>query len=179
MFDTRPASDPVAVALSWTAARGIDIRRWPDDGRPASPDHPVLYLVAADTEPPGCDLLEDWLRLPIDLDELNARADRLLSRAAETGATLIRLDEGGALHVGDVVVILSEQESRLMQALVDNQGQLVLREDLHRVVWPEGAPSDPRALDNRIKSLRLRLKGLPVRIHTVRGWGLLLESASA
>lgn len=176
MFDTRPTSDPVAVAMSWTAARGIDIRRWPDDGRPTSSGHPVLYLVPAGIEPPRCALLDDWLRLPLDLEELNARSDRLLARAAEVGATLVRVDDGGALHVGDVIVILSEQESRLMRALTERQGQLVLREELHRAVWPDGEPNDARALDNRIKSLRLRLKGLPVQIHTVRGWGLLLET---
>jgi hypothetical protein len=176
MFDTRPTSDPIAVALSWTASRGIDIRRWPDEGRPTSPGHPVLYLVPVGIEPPRCAPLDDWLRLPVDLDELNDRSDRLLVRAAEVGATLVRVDEGGALHVGDVVVILSEQESRLMRSLVEHQGQLVLREELHRIVWPDGEPNDPRALDNRIKSLRVRLRGLPVEIHTVRGWGLLLET---
>lgn len=174
MFDTRPATDPVAVTLSWTASRGIDIRSWPQDGRPTSSEHPVLYLVPAGAEPPRCGVLEDWLRLPIDLDELHARADRLLARAAHTGAALIRVDEG-ALHVGEHIVILSEQEERLMRALADQPGRLVPRDELQRAVWPDGAPADPRALDNRVKTLRARLRGLPLRIHTIRGQGLLLE----
>lgn len=179
MFDTRPTSDPVAVALSWTAARGIDIRSWPDEGRAGPPDHPALYLVPVGIDPPRCALLEDWLRSPVDLDELKARADRLLARAADLGATLVRVDDGGVLHVGEVAVILSEQEARLMRALTERQGQLVRREELHRIVWPDDEPADPRALDNRIKTLRVRLKGLPVQIHTVRGWGLLLDTVGA
>lgn len=174
MFDTRPATDPVAVAMSWTASRGIDIRRWPQDGRPIASEHPVLYLLAPGAEPPRCGLLEDWLRLPIELDELHARADRLLARAATTGAALIRVDDG-ALHVGDSIVILSEQEERLVRVLIERQGQLVPRGELQRAVWPDGAPADPRALDNRVKTLRARLRGLPLRIHTIRGQGLLLE----
>jgi DNA-binding response OmpR family regulator len=174
MFDTRPATDPVAVALSWTASRGIDIRCWPQDGRPTSAEHPVLYLLPVGVEPPRCGVLEDWLRLPVDLDELHARADRLLARAASTGAALIRVDDG-ALHVGEHIVILSEQEERLVRALADRPGQLVPRDELQLAVWPDGAPADPRALDNRVKTLRARLRGLPLRIHTIRGQGLLLE----
>ncbi|HWJ60332.1 MAG TPA: winged helix-turn-helix domain-containing protein [Acidimicrobiales bacterium] len=179
MFDTQAASDPVAVTLSWTASRGIDIRTWPEDGRPTSNDHPVLYLVPVDVEPPRCTLLDDWIRVPLDIEELRARSDRLLARAAAQGATLIRVDDDGVLHVGDAVVILSEQESRLMRALAEKRGQLVLREDLHRAIWTDGEPNDARALDNRIKTLRHRIKGLPIKVHTIRGWGLLLDTTPA
>jgi DNA-binding response OmpR family regulator len=77
--------------------------------------------------------------------------------------------------VGEHIVILSEQEERLVRALADRPGQLVPRDELQLAVWPDGAPADPRALDNRVKTLRARLRGLPLRIHTIRGQGLLLE----
>ena len=42
-------------------------------------------------------------------------------------------------------------------------------------VWPQEPPDDPRALDNRVKAVRKRIEGTGLRIHTVRGRGLLLE----
>ncbi len=85
------------------------------------------------------------------------------------------MDDHDVLRVGDQIVILSPQEARLIGALIDALGHLVVREQLMSAIWPDAAPDDPRALDNRLKALRARLEGLPLRIHTVRGRGLLLE----
>ena len=172
------ASDPIATALSWIASRGVEIRQHTSStagALDAPVDHPVLHLVDVGVEAPRCTELEDWVRHPIDLDELYARSDHLLARAQRMGASLVRISEDDTLHVGSSIIILSEQEVRLMGTLVDHLGELVLRDDLAAVVWPEGPPQDPRALDNRVKALRRRLEGTPLQIHTVRGRGLLLE----
>jgi len=79
------------------------------------------------------------------------------------------------LRVGDDMVVLSRLEARLMRTLIDSMGMLVLRADLVAAVWPDGPPADPRAIDNRIKSVRARLVGFPLRIHTIHGRGLILE----
>jgi DNA-binding response OmpR family regulator len=178
MSDTTRSLDRLPVAISWVESRGIETRPWPSpDGHPHT-DHPVLYLVEPGAEAPRCGPLEDWVREPVDTDELFARADRLLVRARELGASLTRVDGDGTLRVGDQIIILSDQEARLMRALLDQVGQLVLREDLTAAVWPDDPPADPRALDNRLKTLRQRLRGVPLKIHTVRGWGLLLEQVA-
>ena len=172
------ATDPVARTLSWIATRGVETKPWTaNDSHPRSeaPDHPVLYLVEPDAAPPTCDELEDWIRLPLEHDELIARTDRLVARALRSGAAYTRVDDDDVLRVGDDMVALSALEARLMRCLIEAMGTLVLRDDLTATVWPEGPPSDPRALDNRVKSLRKRLDGLPIRLHTVRGRGLLLE----
>lgn len=166
--------------LELAARRGVEIRPWPPEdtgsggaGRPAA--HPVLYVVSPDAPPPWCGELEDWLREPVDADELGARIDRLLARGRRFGATLVLVDDDDVLRVGDRLLILSPQEARLLRALVADLGQLVLRADLEAAIWPEGLPDDPRALDNRVKTLRERLVGLPLQLHTVRGRGLLIE----
>lgn len=175
----RPASDVLASDLSWIADRGIQVRPWPpaphDTFSSPSPDQLILYLVDPAGSPPPCAELHDWIRLPGDRDELLARADRLLVRGRRRGAGLLLVDEHDVLRVGDQIVILSPQEARLIGALIDALGHLVVREDLMAAIWPDEVPDDPRALDNRLKSLRTRLDGLPLRIHTVRGRGLLLE----
>lgn len=184
------ARDPIARALSWVASRGVEVRPWPPpapdhaaalvDGAPAfrgssEPSHPVLYLVEPGMEPPICHDLEDWVRIPLDLSELTARADRLVAWSRDLGAVYTRIDEDDLLRIGDAMVVLSPLEARLMRTLIDSMGMLVLREDLVAAVWPDGPPCDPRALDNRIKAVRARIKGLPLCIHTVHGRGLVLE----
>lgn len=172
------ARDPIARALSWIESRGIDVQPWPAPASAAPvdrSDHPVLYLVEPDAPAPRCGDLEDWVRCPLDLAELTARADRLIGWSRDLGASYTRVDEDDLLRVGDRVVVLSSLEARLMRRLVDSMEMLVLREDLIASVWPDGPPQDPRALDNRIKALRVRLADVPLQIHTVHGRGLLLS----
>ncbi len=182
------AGDPIARALSWISTRGVEVRSWPpptpdgpaeltDVGPPSAtePIRPVLYLVEAGMEPPICGDLEDWVRIPIDVGELTARADRLIAWARDLGTVSTRIDDDDLLWVGDEMVVLSPLEARLMRTLIESMGMLVLREDLMVAVWPGGPPSDPRALDNRVKAVRARIDGLPLCVYTVHGRGLVLE----
>ncbi len=173
-----PAVEPslaaVAPELTWLAERGLVVRL---PGEAAAPDHeggPVLHILARDGAPPSCGPLEDWIRLPVDRDDLIVRADRLLDRSRDLVADPV-LVEDGILRSGELVEVISPQEERLMAALLATPGHLVSREALIEAIWPEEPPADPRALDNRVKTLRRRLQPFPLRIHTVRGRGLLVE----
>ena len=182
MSNTAIASgDSIARTISWISTRGVELRPWNDlSSAPLEPvDHPVLYLVEPGVEPPRCHDCEDWIRLPLEVDELTVRADRLIAWSREAGALYTRVDDDDVLRVGDDMVVLSELEARLMRRLIDSMGMLVLRADLIASVWPSGPPADPRALDNRIKALRSRLVGLPLRIHTIHSRGLILERVRA
>lgn len=174
----RSTADPVASAVAWISHRGIRVVRWSPAGAepsPTPPDHPILYLVEEGDPPPFCSELEDWARAPFDVDELHARADRLHLRAREVGAQRTFVDDDGTLRVGSELVIVSRQEAAVLRLLVDRLGEMVARDDLVAHLWPDGPPSDPRALDNRVKTLRQRLGGTPLVLHTVRGRGLLLD----
>lgn len=178
----RPTSDPIARALAWISTRGIEVVHWRTDHfvpdhDPA--DHPVLYLVPAGAlPPPSWGPLEDWVRFPTDSGELYDRAERLINRAAEAGSSLTEVDDDDVLRVGPKLVPLSPLESKLIRALMEQVGCIVSREEIEARLWPDGSPGDERALDNRLKRLRQRLDGLPLRIHTVRGRGFLLERLS-
>lgn len=172
------ARDPITRALSWLSTRGVEVRTWPP--APGTPDpgpvdHPVLFVVEPGAEPPLCRDLEDWVRLPLDLAELSARADRLVAWSRHLGTVYTRVDDDDILRVGDQMAVLSELEARLMRRLIASMDMLVLREDLIEATWPDHRPADNRALDNRVKAIRARLVGLPLRLHTVHGRGLLLE----
>jgi len=182
----RLARDPIDDALAWASSHGIRVAPWPPPGPtgadplpldPTSdPPEAVLYLVAADAHPPvGWSELEDWVRLPAAPDEVFRRAERLLMRAAQAGARATSVDDDGLLQVGERRVVLSTIEARLMRLLLAHAGQLVTREEAVEVMWPDGPPQDPRALDNRLKSLRRRIETSSLRVHTIRTRGLLLE----
>lgn len=168
---------PVEEALEWITARGIRVeeRGTASSATERDGDRAVLHLVEPGDDPPACSELEDWIRRPLDRDELYARADRLLARLAEHRAAQVAVDDENILRVGARLVVLSPLEARLVRTLLDQVGRIVTREALARAIWPDGPPSDPRALDNRVKATRGRLASVPIRIHTVRGRGLLLE----
>lgn len=170
--------DPADQALAWAAARGIDVRRWPD---PAAPivDHlvrqPVLHVVEPEADPPRVGELQDWVRRPLDPDEVYARADRLLTRARRSGPVRLAVDPDGVLAVDDRLVILSPTQTALASLLVSRLGEVVAREELVAHLWPDRA-RDLRLLDKPLGSLRRRLHGLPLRLHAVRHRGILLAT---
>lgn len=177
-----PESDAVARALAWTAARGVRVellRSTAIDPDEIPVDHPTLYLVEPGTAPPvQWGELEDWIRLPADGEEIYDRVERLLARAGDLDASSVHVDADDVLRIDARIVPLSPMDAELVRVLLERSGRIVTRPQLEALLWPAGRPSDPRALDNRLKRLRNRLVGLPLRIHTVRGRGLLLERAA-
>lgn len=178
-FPGASVSDPVEEALARVAGRGVSVVRWPGSPTPdrSTEGRAVLYVVDPGAEPPWCDELADWIRRPVALSELHARADRLVARLNGRRPGSVAIDEDDVLRIDRRRVILSPLEARLLRVLLDEAGRVVTRDQLARAVWPEGPPTDPRALDNRVKVTRARLGGAPLRIHTVRGRGFLLETA--
>lgn len=193
------ATDPAGEVIGRIVQRGVQVERWPTgaDGRasgvaghgsgpstPSAPttpaDRPVLYLVEPGVAPPTLwGELEDWVRLPADAEELHSRADRLSWRAGGLRAARIVIDDDDLLHVGETMVALPGTEARLLRHLLAAEGSLVARVAAAGAMWPDGPPSDPRALDNRLKELRRRITGLPIQITTVRGRGFVLEQRPA
>jgi DNA-binding winged helix-turn-helix (wHTH) protein len=177
----RRAGDPLATILDRIAGRGISVQPWlstvqgqgSGDG---DPPRPTLYLVEPGAPPPPTwGEVEDWVRLPLDLDELQARADRLHERAWVAGAVATEVDDDGILRVDRHLVILSPLEARLVRLLLARRGEVVGRDEAEASMWPDGPPDDQRAMDNRVKHLRRRLADLPLRIWTVRGRGYLID----
>lgn len=172
---TLDTEEPVRRALAWIAARGIDVRPWPhpDGHPPAGASRAVLHVVQADAEPPRCGEREDWIREPLDRDELYARADLLLARAQRHGPVSVEVDDDGILRVDDRIVILSPTEADVLRVLVSHLDRIVDRADLVRAVWGR-ADAEVRLLAKHVAALRRRLDGLPLELHAVRGRGLLL-----
>lgn len=160
----------------------VDLVRWPsqrqrrDQLRDARV--PRLLLVEPDAPAPiAVDPLEDWVRLPVDRNDLQARIDALSARGREAGIASPRLDEWGVLRFGTRQVTLPPLEARLASVLVEAFRSVVRRDDLTRVGWPGDNPGR-NALDVHILRLRRRVEPIGLSIRTVRSRGYLLESAS-
>lgn len=175
------ATGTVDRALARATARGVAVRAWSDPlaGRPDPQVHqPVLYTVDEGAPPPrGLGPLEDWVREPLDPDEVSARIDRLLARARTLGPVCLRFDPDGLLRVDDQILVLSPTETELMALLIPRLGEVVPREDLVAAIWP-GQEGNLRLLNRHLVNLRKRFRGLPLALHSVRTHGILLAKVA-
>ena len=137
---------------------------------------PRLLLVDAGAEVPVPeDCLEDWIRVPAEEADVQARVEGLRRRLGHHHAELPDLDRDGVLRFAGGWVSLPPVEARLMGALIERFGAVVRRSDLAEAGWPEGAPGR-NALDVHVLRLRRRIAPLGLVIKTVRSRGYLLES---
>ncbi|HEX2575257.1 MAG TPA: winged helix-turn-helix domain-containing protein [Aquihabitans sp.] len=158
----------------------VELVQWPSDEQRLAQLRrdavPRLILVPEGLVPPlSTDVLEDWIRLPADDDDIRARVRVLSDRAAGIeDARVPELDENGLLRVSGRWVSLPPVEHRLMIVLLDRYRAVVSREALARAGWPDGIPGR-NVLDVHIVRLRRRLAPLGLSIQTVRSRGYLLE----
>lgn len=164
----------------------IALLRWPDDAERrqalTAEGRPRLLLVDPDAPPPATwDVLEDWVRLPADPEEIEARIATLMRRLPTERPVPI-LDGDGVLRVGPRWVALPPVEARVVAALLTRPDAVVSRDRLLDAGWPDGEPagsSNGQILDGRIKLLRRRLVDVDLEIHTVRGVGFVLTAKPA
>jgi DNA-binding response OmpR family regulator len=154
--------------------------RWPaesdrlDSARTSG--SPRLLLVDPQVEPPlVVDPLEDWVRVPVDPEDVQARVSTLSRRAgADNLAPLV--DGDGLLHHGMQWVALSPLEAAIARALTERYGAVVGRDTLSKRAWPSGAPTR-NALDVQMVRFRRRVEPLGLEVRTVRSRGYLLQAS--
>jgi DNA-binding response OmpR family regulator len=134
---------------------------------------PRLVVVEEGPPPTTEDWLEDWLRTPVDEEEIRIRLETLRARARQQPGEL-SLDEG-VLRVGGHVVVLPPIQARLASALLDRQNAVVSRDTLLRRGWPDGKPKDRNVLDVHVARLRRLIAPTGLQIHTVHRRGYLLR----
>ncbi len=160
------------------------VLRWPSDReRRRELDElgvPRLLLVDRDAIPPLCtDPLEDWVRLPADERDIDARLNALRVRATSWApATRPELDGHGRLLRGNRWVPLSPIEEQLCALLIDGFGEVVSDRRLTAQAWPEGTGT-PTGLRLQMTRLRRRIAGLHLEIRSVRGQGYVLQNQTA
>ena len=155
-------------------------------------DLPIILLSAVDASEAKVSALElyaeDYVTKPFDPDELVARIQRVLRRAA-IGSPQI------SLNGGDVEVDLATRrlttlsgtqqltptEARLLQVLAASVDRIVPTDELLDRVWTDADGADPSYLWVTVRRLRRKLEPDPDRpryLMTERGVGYRLSSGT-
>lgn len=190
------------IAEAEAAARGtrhavvILDRRLPDgDGlhaiprlRAAQPGVPILVLTALDSvaaRVAGLDRgADDYLVKPFAMDELLARIRAALRRPGGTPQPPLRC---GALSFDSAErllsahgepVVLARRELALIEALMQRQGRVVVRDLLMDAIYSHDDEVSPNAFDALVYRLRRRVAALEagVEILTMRGLGVMIRA---
>ena len=182
---TQPDLDgaPVVIDLGQDLSAPV-VLRWPADQKRrrelADLGVPRLFLVNSDAAPPVCDdPLEDWVRLPCDERDIDARMTALRSRAS-TGAPSARprLDGNGRLLRSHRWVPLSPIEEQLCSLLIAEFGAVVSDRRLIAAAWESGAGTST-GLRLQMTRLRRRIGDLGLEVRSVRGKGYVLQNRVA
>jgi DNA-binding response OmpR family regulator len=154
--------------------------------RREQPTVPILLLTAQEGEletVAGLDAgADDYVTKPFRLAELLARVRAQVRRSTPDmlGAGDVRLDPAARrAWVDDRQLDLTPKEFELLELLLRNAGQVVLRERIMEEVWDENWFGPTKTLDMHVSSLRRKLgddAAAPQRITTVRGVGLRFEA---
>jgi DNA-binding winged helix-turn-helix (wHTH) protein len=158
---------------------GVELVEWPDQSALRSAlaraGVPRLLLVDAAHEPPNpLGLGEEWVPSPATDDELLAKAEHLLQRMAEYAAVAPTLGPDRVLTRAGARVALSPSEATIVMTLLEQSGSIVARDELERLLWPDGRVPGHRSLDYVVQRLRRRIANLDICISTARGRGFVI-----
>ena len=175
--------DSTATArLVWlTHSHDVAVLNWPEEADEAErldrQGIPRLLLVAPGATPPSSgSCLEDWLALPANDVEVEARLVNL-ARRAEHHPRPPTIDTFGQLTYRGRSRFLSPVEQRLAQTLIETFGAIVEERELRKQVWADGATE--QRLRVHVSRLRRRLLPIDLTITCVRNAGYLMAEADA
>jgi DNA-binding response OmpR family regulator len=155
----------------------VELLHWPQErARRAELEEshqPRLLLVEQSAEPPlTVDPVEDWIRLPANHRDVQARVESLRLRT-EAEPTL----DDGVLRTAAGWVSLPDLEARIIDVLLSKFGRVADRQSLLNAGWPGEDPSR-NLLDVHLHRLRRRIEPIGLCIRTVRKRGYVLEPVS-
>lgn len=154
----------------------VELLHWPRERERRAELHesnrPRLLLVDEDASPPiTADPSEDWVRLPANHRDVQARVEALRRRTSAEPT----LDDG-VLRTAIGWTSLPDLEARIVEVLLARFGKVADRQSLLTAGWPGENPSR-NLLDVHLHRLRRRLDPIGLRIRTVRKRGYVLEPA--
>jgi DNA-binding response OmpR family regulator len=159
-------------------------------------DLPIIFLTAkslhADVVRGFKAGADDYIKKPVDEEELVVRIRAVLKRSAAGPAGHLDAEARTVFQLGDYVFDsekcslllggqarqLTEMEARLLKILAERAGQLVQREWVLERIWGRNDFLARKSMDVFISRLRKYLEGDPrLRITNLHGSGFVLEVA--
>jgi DNA-binding response OmpR family regulator len=187
MAEGRPY-DLIVLDIMLPGLDGISLlRRLRERGSPTR----VLLLTAKDAVEDRVAGLragaDDYLVKPFSFDELLARVEALLRRAAEPRTPVLRVGEvsidtaAKSVRCGDAPVTLAPREYAILEYLARHRGRVVSRTEIEQNVYDALAEPMSNVVDSAICAIRRKIDadGAPSLIQTRRGHGYLIPAAAA
>lgn len=176
--------DLAVVDLGLPKLSGIEvIRRWRETGR----TFPVLILTARGRWQDKVEGLnagaDDYLTKPFQAEELHARINALMRRAAGVAKSVLRcgpiaLDIGAhTVRVDNLPLELTGYEYKVLEYLMLNRGKVISKTELTEHVYDQDFDRDSNTIEVFVGRIRKKL-GVDI-IQTVRGLGYLLTPLDA
>ncbi|MCH3972467.1 MAG: response regulator transcription factor [Oscillospiraceae bacterium] len=129
---------------------------------------------------------DDFIAKPFDINVLTAKIQAVLRRTYDFGAPANLIEHAGAIlnlsdatfSFSDQKLSLSKNELKILQALMENKGHVVRREDLMTRLWETDSYVDENTLTVNINRLRRKLEelGLSDFIVTKKGLGYMVKA---
>jgi hypothetical protein len=156
----------------------VRLLHWPADREQradlAALDVPRILVVAeGHAAPEWCDVLEDWVRAPVDPAELSVRAATVALRADLHAQPWI--DAQGVLWFRDRWHTLADGQLPLLRVLVEHFGRTVAQSDVLAAYAAAGRSTHTEAVKTSARRLADALRPLGLGLCRVRGRGYLLE----
>ena len=183
-LDSFRASAPAAIVLDLRLPKvsGRDVCK---EIKSIAPGLPVVVLSAASDVSDKVLLLElgadDYVTKPFSPRELLARMRAALRHTARTAETqVVSFDDISAdfrkmeVKRDGKIVVLTAQEFKTFQFLVQNADRVISRDELLNEVWGYQNYPSTRTVDNHILKLRQKLEkdpSSPIHFRTVHGMG--------
>ncbi|KMJ57450.1 transcriptional regulator [Bacillus sp. LL01] len=151
---------------------------------------PILMLTAKSDEwdkVKGLKLgADDYVMKPFSPKELLARVEALLRRSNQAFFDVVSHSEitvqksARQVLVGGDRVNLARREYDLLLFLMEHEGKVFSREQLHDVIWGlDTEKGSYRTVDTHVKTLRFKLKDAGSKIKTVWGIGYKFDGEEA
>tara|TARA_B110001454_G_C12723192_1_gene435850 strand:+ start:16133 stop:16822 length:690 start_codon:yes stop_codon:yes gene_type:complete len=128
--------------------------------------------------------VDDFISKPFNPDELLVRVESKLLRQKiiekQPTKSLIlgnlKIDsKNHDLRINGELIHLTQVELKIIEKLITEKNQIVKRETLERLIWPDNIP-EARILDIHITTLRKKIKNFDHKIETIYGKGYLIRS---
>jgi len=174
--------EQLAPHISKATHRGVVLLRWPaqEDLRAQleADGLPRLLLLSRSCLAPVClDELEDWVREPLDRDEIEIRSAKLEHLAGRCPSRP-RVDEHGLIRVGGRWIDLPAVQLPVAALLISRFGRVVTAEEIQAVYLDAGGSMHPKAVKAMIGRVKRRLSELDLELTNVRDRGYLLEGGA-
>ncbi len=151
---------------------------------------PIICITAYGTEEKEVEILnlgaDDYVAKPFSMPVLIAKVERLINKVEmfksidfkDMGDVAVvdqYLDSINKRYIYDGARIdLTIKEFLILRKLIENDGNVVTREEIAKAIWDESKVHSIRNVDNHIRNLRKKIPGVNIQTHSKVGYRFVI-----